>query len=144
MSLAARLMVGGLALVLAAVAAYAFLDWEAIVAHHPHFIGPLKMVLRRALDVSWVVALGLPVALVLGSAYRFVVTKSGRMRILGKLFAWFTLWAVGSVAFYFGLFLAYAPGLGQGGAELAAPALAAIAGYMIIGLGFILSVLSRP
>lgn len=144
MGLAARLIVGGGALVMAAAAAYVLLDWEAIVAHHPHFIRPLKAVLRRALDVSWVVALGLPVVLVTGSAYRFVVAESGRMMILAKLFAWFTLWVIGSFAFYFGLFLAYAPGLGQGGAALAAPTLAALAGYMIIGLGFVLSVLSRP
>ena len=143
MSLAARLILGGLLLVMAAVAAYAFLDWEVILAQHPHFIRPLKSVLRRALDVSWVVALGLPAVLVVGSIYRFVVAKSGRMMILARLFAWFTLWSIGSFAFYFGLFLTYAPRLGQGGSELAAPALAAIAGYVIIGLGFAISVLQK-
>ena len=142
MSLAARLIVGGILLVLAGIAAYVFLDWEAIVAHHPHFVRPLKAVLRRTLDASWVVALGLPVVLLLGSAYRMVTATSGRLMILARLFAWFTLWAIGSVAFYFGLFLAYAPGVGQGGAELAAPALLALVGYMIIGLGFVLSVMS--
>ena len=89
-------------------------------------------------------ALGLPVVLLAGSVYRFVVARSGRMMVLAKLFAWFTLWAIGSFAFYFGLFLTYAPGLGQGGAELAAPALAAIVGYLVIALGFIISVLQRP
>lgn len=144
MSLAARLILAGLLLVMAAVAAYAFLDWEALLSQHPYYIRPLKSVLRRALDVSWYVALGLPAVLVAGSIYRFAVAKSGRMTILAKLFAWFTLWAIGSFAFYFGLFLTYAPGLGQGGAELAAPALAAVAGYMIIGVGFAISVLQGP
>ena len=141
MSLAGRLILGGLALVMIAVAAYMLLDWEAILAHHPHFVRPLKLVVRRALDVSWYVALGLPAVLLAGSIYRFAVAKSGRGMIVAQLFAWFTLWAIGSVAFYFGLFLVYAPGLGRGGAELAAPALAAIAGYVIIGLGFAVSVL---
>lgn len=142
MSLPARLILGGIVVVLAAIAAYVFLDWEAVLAHHPHFVRPLKAVLRHALDASWVVALGLPVVLLLGSAYRLATAKSGRMTILARLFAWFTLWAIGSVAFYFGLFLVYAPGLGQGGAELAAPALVALVGYMIIGLGFAISVMS--
>ncbi len=144
MSLAARLILAGLLLVMAAVAAYIFLDWEAILSQHPHFIRPLKIVLRRALDASWYVALGLPAVLVAGSIYRFAVAKSGRAMVLAKLFAWVTLWVIGSFAFYFGLFLTYAPGLGQGGAELAAPALAAIMGYMIIGLGFAISALQGP
>lgn len=140
MSLAARLILAGLALVVAAIALYFFVDWAALLAHHPHYVRPLKVVLRGALGASWYVALGLPVVLVVGSIYRFAVATSGRMTILAKLFAWFTLWAIGSVAFYFGLFLAYAPGLGQGGEDLAAPALAALLGYMIIGLGFAVSV----
>ena len=144
MSLAGRLILAGLALVMAAIAAYAFLDWEAIVSQHARFIRPLKSVLRHALDISWYVALGLPVVLVAGSIYRFAVARSGRMMILAKLFAWFTLWAIGSFAFYFGLFLTSAPGRGRGGAELAAPALAAIVGSMIIALGFAISVLQRP
>ena len=143
MSLAARLILGGLALVMASIAAYVFLDWQAILAHYPHYVRPLKAVVRRALDASWWVALGLPAVLLVGSAYRFAVARSGRMTILARLFAWLTLWAIGSFAFYFGLFLAYAPGLGQGGAELAAPALAAIGGYIIIGLGFAASVFAR-
>ena len=141
MSLAARLILAGLALVMGAVAAYLFLDWETILAHHPHVVRPLKLVVRRALDASWYVALGLPAVLLAGSIYRFAVARSGRAMIVAKLFAWFTLWTIGSFAFYFGLFLSYAPGLGQGGTDLAAPALAAIAGYMIIGLGFAVSVL---
>ena len=144
MSLAGRLILVGLGLVMAAVAAYAFLDWEALLSQHPQVIRPLKGVLRRALDLSWYVALALPVVLVAGSIYRFAVARSGRMTILAKLFAWFTLWAIGSFAFYVGLFLAYAPGLGQGGAELAAPALAALVGYMVIAVGFAISVLQRP
>ena len=144
MSLAARLILGGVALVMLAVAAYVLLDWEAILAQYPQAIRPLKAVLRRALEASWVVALGLPVALVLGSAYRLSRARSGRMTIVAKAFAWLTLWAIGSVAFFFGLFLIYAPGLGQGGAELAAPALAALVGYMIIALGVALAVLAPP
>ncbi|MEO7744021.1 MAG: hypothetical protein ABIR98_13875 [Usitatibacter sp.] len=144
MSLSARLILGGLMLVMGAIAGYIFFDWEAILSEHPHIIRPLKLVVHHALDVSWVVALGLPVVLVTGSVYRLVAARSGRMMILAKLFAWFTLWSIGSFAFYFGLFLTYAPGIGQGGAELAAPALAAIVGYMIIGLGFAISVLARP
>jgi hypothetical protein len=143
-SLAARLILAGLALVAVAVAAHVLVDWQALLAHHPHYVRPLKAVLRRALDVSWLVALGLPAVLVVGSIYRFAVAKQGRGMILARLFAWFTLWAIGSVAFYFGLFLTYAPGLGQGGAELAAPALAAIVGYMVIGVGIAISVLQRP
>ena len=141
MSLAARLILAGILIVMAAVAAYAFLDWEVILAHHPHFVRPLKAVLRRALDVSWYVALGLPAVLLGGTLYRFAVAATGRLMILARLFAWLTLWAIGSFAFFFGLFLTYAPGLGQGGAELAAPALAAIVGYVIIGLGLAISVL---
>ena len=144
MSLAARLILGGLALVMVAVAAYMFVDWEAVLAQHPHFIRPLKSVVRRALAVSWYVAMGLPVVLLVGSVYRFTVARSGRTMIVARLFAWFTLWAIGSFAFYFGLFLTYAPGLGQGGAALAAPALAAIVGYVVIGLGFAVSVLQGP
>lgn len=144
MSLASRLILIGLVLVMGAVAAYIFLDWETILAQNPHFVRPLKAVLRSALDVSWYVAIGLPGVLVGGSIYRFAVAKSGRTTILARLFAWFTLWAIGSFAFYFGLFLTYAPTLGQGGAELAAPALAAIVGYTIIGLGFAIAVLRRP
>ena len=139
MSLAARLILGGLVMVVAAIVAHVFVDWETLLAHHPHYVRPLKGVLRHALDASWVVALGLPVVLAVGTLYRLAVAKSGRMMILAKLFAWFTLWAIGSFAFYFGLFLTYAPGLGQGGTELAAPALAAVVGYMVIGLGFAVS-----
>jgi hypothetical protein len=141
MSLAARLILGGLVLVMGAIAAYMFLDWDAVLSQHPHYIRPLKAVVRRALEVSWYVAWGLPAVLLAGSVYRFVVAKSGRTMIVARLFAWFTLWAIGSFAFYFGLFLTYAPGLGQGGTDIAAPALAAIVGYMIIGLGFAISVL---
>lgn len=144
MSAAARLILIGLILVMAGTAAYAMLDWAMILGHNPHFVRPLKAVLRPALDLSWHVALGLPVVLVLGSLYQLVVAKGGRGIILAKLFAWLTLWAIGSFAFFAGMFLAYAPGLGEGGTELAAPALVAVLGYIVLGLGFAVSVLRRP
>lgn len=144
MSAAARLILIGLILVGAGMAAYAMLDWAMILGHNPRFVRPLKAVLRPMLDLSWYVALGLPVVLVLGSLYQLVVARSGRALILAKLFAWFTLWAIGSFAFFAGLFLAYAPDLGEGGTDLAAPALIALLGYIVIGLGFAASVLRRP
>lgn len=144
MSAAARLILIGLVLVIAGMAAYSMLDWAMILGHNPQFVRPLKAVLRPALNLSWYVALGLPVVLVLGSAYRLVVAKGGRGLILAKLFAWFTLWVIGSFAFFAGMFLAYAPGLGEGGTELAAPALIAVFGYIVIGLGFAASVLRKP
>ena len=144
MSAAARLILIGLVLVGAGMAAYAMLDWAMILGHNPRFVRPLKAVLRPMLDLSWYVALGLPVVLVLGSLYQLVVARGGRALILAKLFAWFTLWAIGSFAFFAGLFLAYAPDLGEGGTELAAPAVIALLGYIIIGLGFAASALRRP
>lgn len=144
MSAAARLILIGLILVMAGTAAYAMLDWAMILGHNPHLVRPLKAVLRPALDLSWHVALGLPVVLVLGSLYQLVVAKGGRGIILAKLFAWLTLWVIGSFAFFAGMFLAYAPGLGEGGTELAAPALVAVLGYIVLGLGFAVSVLRRP
>lgn len=144
MSAAARLILIGLILVGAGMAAYIMLDWAMILGHNPQFVRPLKAVLRPALDLSWYVALGLPVVLVLGSIYQLVVAKGGRGLILAKLFAWFTLWVIGSFAFFAGLFLAYAPDLGEGGTQLAAPALIAVLGYIVIGLGFAASALRRP
>jgi len=143
-SAAARLILIGLILVLAGVAAYALFDWAMILGHNPQFVRPLKGALRPALSLSWYFALGLPVALVLGSIYRLAVAKGGRGVILAKLFAWCTLWAIGSFAFFAGMFLAYVPGLGEGGTDLAAPALIAVSGYIVIGLGFALSVLRKP
>jgi hypothetical protein len=144
MSAAARLILIGLILVGAGMAAYAMLDWAMILGHNPRFVRPLKAVLRPMLDLSWHVALGLPIVLVLGSLYQLVVARGGRALILAKLFAWLTLWAIGSFAFFAGMFLAYAPGLGEGGTALAAPALIAVFGYIIIGLGFAVSVLRKP
>ena len=144
MSAAARLILIGLVLVGAGMGAYAMLDWAMILGHNPKFVRPLKAVLRPMLDLSWYVALGLPVVLVLGSLYQLVVARGGRALILAKLFAWFTLWAIGSFAFFAGLFLAYAPDLGEGGTELAAPALIALLGYIVIGMGFAVSMLRKP
>jgi hypothetical protein len=143
-SAAARLILIGLVLVIAGMAAYSMFDWAMILGHNPRFVRPLKAVLRPALSLSWYVALGVPVVLVLGSIYQLVVARGGRGLILAKLFAWFTLWAIGSFAFFAGMFLAYAPDLGEGGAELAAPALIAVFGYVIIGVGFAASVLRKP
>jgi hypothetical protein len=141
---AARLMLIGLVLVMAGMAAYSLFDWAMILGHNPHFVRPLKAVLRPALSLSWYVALGVPVALVLGSMYQLAVAKGGRGVILARLFAWFTLWVIGSFAFFAGMFLAYAPDLGEGGNELAAPALIAIFGYIVMGLGFAASVFRKP
>lgn len=144
MSAAARLILMGLVLVFAGMAAYSMFDWAMILGHNPHFVRPIKAVLRPALNLSWYVALGLPVVLVLGSIYQLVVAKGGRGLILAKLFAWFTLWVIGSFAFFAGMFLAYAPDLGEGGTELAVPALIAVSGYVTIALGFAASVLRKP
>lgn len=144
MSAAARLILIGLILVIAGMAAYAMFDWGMILGHNPHFVRPLKAALRPALNLSWYFALGLPIVLVLGSIYQLVVAKGGRGLILAKLFAWFTLWVIGSFAFFAGMFLAYAPGLGGGGTDLAAPALIAVLGYLVLGLGFAVSVLRKP
>lgn len=144
MSAAARLILMGLVLVFAGMAAYSMFDWAMILGHNPHFVRPIKAVLRPALNLSWYVALGLPVVLVLGSIYQLVVAKGGRGLILAKLFAWFTLWVIGSFAFFAGMFLAYAPDLGEGGTELAVPALIAVFGYVTIALGFAASVLRKP
>lgn len=144
MSAAARLILIGLILVIAGMAAYVMFDWAMILGHNPRFVRPLKAVLRPALDLSWYFALGLPVVLVLGSIYQLVVARGGRGVILAKLFAWVTLWVIGSFAFFAGMFLAYAPGLGEGGTDLAAPALIAVLGYLVLGLGFAVSVLRKP
>lgn len=144
MSAAARLILIGLALVIAGMAAYSMLDWAMILGHNPQLVRPLKAVLRPALNLSWHVALGVPAVLVLGTIYQLVVAKGGRGMILARLFAWFTLWVIGSFAFFAGMFLAYAPDLGEGGNELAAPALIAVFGYIVIGLGFAASVLRKP
>jgi hypothetical protein len=144
LSIAARMILAGLVLVVGGVTAYAMFDWVQIFASHPQFVRPLKAVLRPALNLSWYVALGLPIVLVLGSIYQLVVAKGGRGLILAKLFAWFTLWVIGSFAFFAGMFLAYAPGVGEGGTDLAAPALIAVLGYLVLGLGFAVSVLRKP
>jgi hypothetical protein len=141
---AARLILIGLVLVMAGVAAYSLLDWAMILGHNPQLVRPLKAVLRPALNLSWYFALGVPVALVLGSIYQLAVARGGRGLILAKLFAWFTLWVIGSFAFFAGMFLAYAPSLGEGGTQLAAPALIAVVGYIIVGLGFAASVFRKP
>jgi hypothetical protein len=143
MSPAARLILAGLVLVFGGMLAYAAFDWEQILAHYPHFVRPLKSVLRPTLDLAWYAALGLPVVLLLGTIYRLVAAKGGRAMILARLFAWFTLWVIGSFAFFAGLFLAYAPAMGEGGTHLIAPALLAAVGYLVIGLGFAVSVLRR-
>ena len=144
MSLSARLILGGLVLVIGAVAAHLLFDFERLLARYPAYVTPLKSALRYALDAAWYAALGVPILMVAGSVYRLAAAKSGRAMIVAKLFAWFTLWAIGSFAFFFALFLAYAPGLGQGGTGLAAPGLVAVIGYMVIGLGFALSALRKP
>lgn len=143
MSRAARLMLWGLVLVAAGVAAYLSVDWAGVLARYPHYVRPLKGALRPALTLAWYWAYAVPVLLLLVSVYRFFVSRSGRAFIAWRLFAYLTLWALGSFSFFFGLFLVYAPGLGEGGTELLAPALLASLGYILVGLGFVTSALDR-
>ncbi len=143
MSRAARLILWGLLMVAAGIAAYAAIDWQQVLGHHPRFLRPLKVALRATLQAAWYWAFAVPAMMLAGAAYRFVVAKGGRLMVAWKLFAYFTLWAIGSFAFFFGLFLVYAPGLGEGGTQLLAPAMLACVGYFILGVGFVLSLLDK-
>lgn len=143
MSVASRLMVWGMLLVMVAVAAYIAVDWAGLLARHPHYLRPLRAVVKPTLQLSWYWAFIVPLLLLVASVVRFFTAKSGRAMIVWKLFAYVTLWAIGSFSFFFGLFLVYAPGLGEGGRDLLLPALAACFGYILLGLGFLASVLQR-
>ena len=143
MSGAGRLMLGGMLLVLVAVAAYVGVDWERTLALHPESVKPLRRATRVALDLSWHWAWVLPVLLLVAAIYRVFALPSGRLAVVWKLFAYVTLWAIGSFAFFFGLFLAYAAG-GEGGNALLVPAPSACTGYLLTGVGFLASVLRRP
>lgn len=140
MSAAARLILLGMLLALGGVAAFIAIDWAATLARWPHYVRPLKSVVGVLLNASWYWAFAVPALLLVAALYRFAVKRTGRLLTFGKVFAYFTLWAIGSVAFFFGLFLTYAPSFGTGGVELLVPALLACLGYLVIGVGFVLSV----
>ncbi|HYC36179.1 MAG TPA: hypothetical protein VEC19_07135 [Usitatibacter sp.] len=140
MSRPARVMLLGMVLALAAVALHLWLDWSEVLAVHAHWLRPLRLAMSTMLPVSWYWAFAVPALLMLVSVVRFVRAKSGRAAIAWKLFAFVTLWAIGSAAFFVGLFLAYVPEMGEGGTGLLVPGLVACVGYLVIGLGFVLSV----
>jgi len=92
------------------------------------------------LNLSLFWGLAVPGLLLAASGYRFAVARSGRVSIVWKLFAFFTLWAIGSFAFFFATFLAWA---GGGGLALLVPSLVACLGYILLGLGFLFSTVAR-
>ena len=139
MSRAARVILLGMALAFVAVALHAAFDWAEILARYPHYLRGLRRAVAALLWASWYWAFAVPVLLFLASAWRFVRASQGRAGIAWKLFAFATLWGIGSVAFFFALFLAYAPGAGEGGTALLVPGLLGCIGYFVIGLGFVLS-----
>lgn len=143
MSAAARVMLWGMLLVVAGVASYAAFDFEAVLGKYPHWMRPLRSVLRPTLHMAWYWALIVPALLLAGSVYRVAASKTGRAMVVWRLFAYLTLWGIGSFAFFFGLFLVYAPSAADGGTALLVPALIACFGYILLGVGFVFSVLGR-
>lgn len=138
MSPAARLMVLGVAFVVGGVLLHAMIDWEPLLRAHPHYVPPLRSAVAPALDLAAFWGLAVPGMLLAASGYRFATARSGRALIVWKLFAYFTLWAIASFAFFFGLFLAYSAGTPN---ALLAPALFGCFGYILLGLGFFSSTL---
>ena len=143
MSSAARIMLFGILLTMLAVMSYALVEWPHVLANFPHYQRPLKRVVGALLGGAYYFSYGVPALLFLVAVFRFATAKSGRAMVAWKLFAYFTLWVIGSLAFFFGLFLAYAPGMGDGGTDLLVPALLGCVGYMVIGVGFLASVARR-
>lgn len=143
MSSAARILLFGILLVVLAVISYAMIEWPHVLANFPHHLRSLKRAVAVLLKGAYYAAYGVPVLLFLVAVIRFATAKSGRALIAWKLFAYLTLWAIGSLAFFFGLFLAYAPSSGDGGSDLLVPALLGCLGYVVIGVGFLVSVSRR-
>lgn len=141
MSIGARLILWGMLLVLIAIAGYIAVDWEDVLTRFPHYARPLRSVVRPMLELAWYWAFIVPALLFAVGVYRFAVAKGGRLAVAWRLFAFFTLWAIGSFAFFFGLFLVYAPEMGGGARGLLLPAVVACFGYLLIGLGFLASML---
>ena len=131
-------MVLGVGCVLGSVLLHALVEWDPLLRAHPHYLRPLRSVVAPALDLAAFWGLAVPGTLLAASGYRFATARSGRAMIVWKLFAYFTLWAITSFAFFFGLFLAYAAGTPN---ALLAPALLGCIGYMLLGLGFFSSTL---
>ena len=140
MSRAARVILLGMLLALAGVALHVAFDWGQVLSKYPHYLRPLRRVMGSLLWASWYWAIAVPVAMLVVAAWRFARAAAGRAAIAWKLFAFATLWGIGSVAFFFALFLAYVPGAREGGTALLVPGLLGCLGYLVIGVGFILSV----
>ena len=140
MSGAARLIALGLAFILGGVALLPMVDWPELWRAHPGYRSAISKAVYGMLVAAAIWGMAVPGMLLAASGYRFAVARSGRGFIAWKLFAYVTLWALISFACYFGLFLAYA---GGGGPVLLVPSLLACLGYIVLGLGFVLSTL-RP
>ena len=136
-------MLFGMLLIVAAVMSYALVEWSHVLATFPHYLRPLRRMVAVLLKAAYHWAYAVPALLFLAALYRFASAKAGRALIAWKLFAYFTLWVIGSLAFFFGLFIAYAPGMGEGGTDLLVPGLLGCLGYMVIGAGFFVSVLRK-
>jgi hypothetical protein len=142
-SLGARLILAGLVSVAAGIASYALLDWGQVLAEHANTLRAIKRIVGVLLGIAYQWAFGVAAGLVGVAVYAMARGRGMRGLIAWRLFAYFTLWAIGSVAFFFGMFVAYAPGLGEGGEGLLVPALFAIPGYIVIGLGFVVALARR-
>ena len=137
-------MLFGMLLALGGVAAYALVEWTNVLAAYPHYVRPLRRMMALLLRAAYHWAYGVAALMFVAGVYRFATARGGRVQVAWKLFAYFTLWVIGSLAFFFGLFIAYAPGFGEGGSELLVPGLLGCLGYMVIGVGFVASLLHRP
>jgi hypothetical protein len=142
-TLGGRLILAGLLAVAAGIASYALVDWVHVLAENPWAVRGIKRAVGVLLGTAYQWAFGVPAAMVGVAVYAMARGKGMRAHIAWKLFAFFTLWAIGSAAFFFGLFVAYAPGLGEGGDALLVPSLFAIPGYVVIGLGFVAALAKR-
>ena len=139
MSRAARVILLGLALTLAGVLTYTLVDTAGFVSTHQHYLRPLNRVVGQLLDAAWLAAFGVAALIAAIALWRLARTPGGRIAIAWKAFALLTLWAIGSFAFFFALFLAYVPQHGAAGRALLVPALLGCIGYLVIGLGFLLA-----
>jgi hypothetical protein len=142
-SLGGWLILLGLLATGAGIASHALLDWSRLLAEHRDLLHPLRRVVGVLLGTAYQWAYGVPAALLGVAVYAMARGKGMRALIAWKAFAFATLWVIGSAAFFFGLFIAYAPGLGEGGDGLLVPALFAICGYIVIGLGFVAALAKR-
>jgi hypothetical protein len=136
--LAALLVPIGVAIAIGGMLGYG-LDWLRILAPHPEATALLKRTVRVALEAATYIAVAVPVAILVGSAWRFAVASGARGLAFLKLTAYIILWAAGSFVLFFALFAAYFMGDAHAQVQLLVPALLAATGYALIGTGLAIS-----